>query len=197
MATDNSDLAGKLLVRRAALEALGGERARVLDCFAGEGHMFEKAWNVAEAYLGIERRFARPAGDPRGECWRGDNRMLVDRAFAREPWNIVDLDAYGSPWQLLRRVARAATGSRLVVTLTCGLSRSMCGSTSLPRWARQLTGATGLSYTGMMVRWYDDVVRWTIAYCVRDSGLVVARARRARSRSNVNVWYWLVELSRQ
>lgn len=193
MPADNSDLSGKVALRRAALEAIGGP-ARVLDCFAGEGHMYEQAWKGAERYLGIDQRFGRPAGDPRGECWRGENRLLVGRAMDREPWNLIDLDAYGSPWQLFKRVARSSHADRLVVTLTCGLSRSLCGNPA--RWARELSGTVALSYAGLMVRWYDDVARWTIDYCLKGTRFVVKRARRTLSRRNKDTWYWLLELDR-
>jgi hypothetical protein len=193
--SDNSDLEGKLLVREAALAA-SDSRALVLDAFAGEGHMYSHVWHRAAGYLGLERRFSRPPGHPRGECWRGDNRRLLEHAMARAAWTIVDLDAYGSPWQLFRRVAQLARTDRLAVTLTCGLSRNLCSDQTTP-WVQALTGTRGLSYTGMLVRWYDDVARWTIDYCLTGTGFRVERVRRAQSRRNVMVWYWLVQLARE
>ncbi len=195
MPSDNSDLESKLLVREAAMAAADGP-ARVLDCFAGEGHMFDQVWHRAGSYLGLEKRFSRPVGAKHGECWRGDNRRLLERAMARAPWNVIDLDAYGSPWQLFRRVAQLSREPRLAVTLTCGLARNLCSDQTTP-WVQALTGTRGLSYTGMLVRWYDDVARWTIAYCLGGTGFRVDRVRRAQSRRNVMVWYWCVQLSRE
>lgn len=196
MPTDNSDLEGKLILRRAALAALKGEPARVLDCYAGEGHMYEAVWHQAAEYLGLEQRFSRPPGDPRGHTWRGDNRDLIGRAITRRPWNIIDLDAYGTPWALLKYAAEHAQARRLMVTVTCGLSRAMCSTTAAPHWLRDLAGFRGLSYTGLLVRWYDDLVRWTIAHCLSRSPFTVTRCRRVRSRANKDTWYWLLELER-
>lgn len=197
MPADNSDLEGKLSIREEALLTVGGgQLAQVLDCYAGEGHMYRQVWHKADRYLGLEKRFARPAGHTDGECWRGDNARMLDRALRRAPWNIVDLDAYGSPWQLFRRVARAAKSPKITVTMTCGLQRNLCGGMVTP-WVRAVTGANGLSYTGLLVRWYDDVVRWTIEHCLKGTGFKVARARRRLSRRNKDTWYWLVELARE
>lgn len=196
MSTDNSDLEGKLAVRRAALATLKGEPPIVLDCFAGEGHMYEAVWHKAAEYLGLEKRFARPAGHPRGQAWRGDNRDLIARAIRRRPWNVIDLDAYGTPWSLFKYVAQYAESPRLVVTTTCGLSRSLCSTTSAPHWLRELAGFRGLSYTGLMVRWYDDLMRWTIAHCLSRSSYRITRCRRTLSRANKDTWYWLLEMER-
>jgi hypothetical protein len=195
MPRDNSDLEAKLMIRRAALESVGKEPAQVLDCFAGEGHMYQEVWHRAARYLGLEQRFSRPPGHPQGEAWRGDNKMLLGRAMHKADWNVVDLDAYGSPWQLFRRLVRLTKRRRLAVTLTCGLSRHLCTGRPTP-WVGQVTGTAGLSYTGMLVRWYDDVVRWTVAHCLGGTGFGVVRARRLRSAGNINMWYWLLELER-
>jgi hypothetical protein len=196
MPTDNSDLEGKLLVRRAALRSLKGEPALVLDCFAGEGHMFDAVWKGANEYLGLEKRFSRAPGDPHGHAWKGDNRLLVERAMRRRPWNIIDLDAYGTPWGLLKYVVEHASADRLAVTTTCGIARALCSGSSLPYWVRDLIGMKGLSYSGVLVRFYDDIIRWTVAYCLARSPYHVRRCRRARSRANPNIWYWLFELER-
>lgn len=186
---------GKLLVREEALLTVRGQPAMVLDCYAGEGHMFRNVWHKADRYLGLEKRVARPAGHPDGECWRGDNARMLDRALRRAEWNIVDLDAYGSPWQLFRRVARGLRAKQLTVTMTCGLQRNLSSGSVTP-WVRAITGANGLTYTGLLVRWYDDVVRWTVEHCLKGTGFGVARARRRLSRRNKDTWYWLVEIVR-
>jgi hypothetical protein len=194
MPTDNSDPGAKLLLRREALASIKGETG-VLDCFAGEGHMFENVWHQADHYLGLERRFRRPAGHARGECWRGDNRQMLERAMARADWNVVDLDAYGSPWQLFYRTLRLAKASRLAITTTCGLSRNLCSGNLVP-WVSTITGTRKLSYSGILIRWYDDIIRWTLDFCVQGSGYRIVRVRRAHSAKSAITWYWLVELER-
>ena len=55
----------------------------------------------------------------------------------------------------------------------------------------------GLSYTGLLVRWYDDLCRWTLAHCLRDTTWTIERARRSKSAGNKDIWYWLLELGRK
>lgn len=193
--TDNSDLPGKLAVRQAALEA-AGPGARVLDCYAGEGHMYGAIWHRAEQYLGLEQRFARAPGHANGEAWKGDNRVLITRAMERAPWNIVDIDPYGSPWEMFRRVVRLSRQDRLAVTITCGLCRAMRSPNPI-HWLCDLLGLHDLKQTPGLWLWYDDVIRWTIAHCLRDTGFAVTRARCLQSTGSPDMRYWLLELERR
>jgi hypothetical protein len=192
---DNSDPTGKIEIRRAALAA-APKPALVLDCYAGRGYMFEAVWRRADDYLGLEKRFARGRDDPHGYTWKGDNRDLIGQAIRRRPWNVVDLDAYGSPWAMFKYVVENADAPRLVVTATCGLGRALLGSTSAPNWLREIAGCRGLTGTGLLRRWYDDFMRWTFAYCLRRSEYRIVRARRAIARTNKDTFYWLLELER-
>ncbi len=194
--TDNGDHAGKILIREEALAA-AGKAPKVLDCYAGEGVMYQAVWCRASSYLGVEKRFARRAGHPAGRCWRGNNETLIAKAMQQEPWDVVDLDAYGNPWPMLRKVLKLATGKRLVVPATCGLNRAMATGSS--DFAAAVSGASRLSYLGLMVRWYDDVIRWTLSWCVRGTGWKVKRARYVATDSSSAKWfmrYWLLEFER-
>lgn len=190
---DNGDLEAKVMVRKAALDA-AGPGARVLDCYAGEGHMYRNVWHEAAEYLGIEKRFARPKDSPAGRCMKGDNVTLLGRAMQISEWNVVDLDAYGNPWPLLRKVLKLARGQRLVVTLTCGIDRSIrVGSND---FAAALAGLSSFSYTGLLTRWYDDVIRWAVAWAVGGTRWRVSRARVIQGQHNAQMRYWLLEFER-
>lgn len=209
MPRDNSDTDAKLAVRRRALELVRPVRgpALVLDCYAGEGHMFREVWHEADRYLGLEKRFSRPPGDPAGECWRGDNVRLLRRAMEVAPWNIVDLDGYGSPWQFLAHVVRLSREKRLVVTATCGMVRALAFGTCA-HWIRELTGVGRLSSSPgitLLARWNDDIARWAIAYAIRGTGFGVVEAHRALAAVDYRVkrvslytraWYYLLVLER-
>lgn len=193
--TDNGDLEGKLLVRRHALE-LALRPTLILDCFAGEGHMYRLAWkDAASQYLGMDKRFSRRAGDAAGECMRGDNERLIDRAMKRADWNLVDLDAYGNPWPLLRAVLKRAKVQHLVVTATCGIDRAIRVGTS--DFAAALAGASRLTYTGLLTRWYDDVIRWALAWATGGTAYQVFHACRVRGAANAQMRYWLLEFRRK
>lgn len=196
---DNTDLAAKLLVREAALQA-AGDRPGVLDLFAGQGHMYRHVWGAAAgAYLGVDKLYSRPAGDPAGECWRGENELLVVQAMAhaRGSWDIVDLDAYANPWPLLRRVLRLSAARRLVVTATCGIIRPM--RTGSSDFACAVSGASQLTYTGILSRWYRDVIRWAVAWASDGTGYVCRRGASLHSEGSTRPGqqhYWLLEFCR-
>src|SRR5437764_15324750 len=98
--TDNAPAAhrAKAGIRQAVLGAVGADQARVFDAFAGEGKMFAQVWHQAgRGYTGCDRKFYR--GDPR-RAFVADNRRVM-RAIDLTQFNILDADAYGSPWEQL------------------------------------------------------------------------------------------------
>lgn len=187
--TDNGDPEAKIALRRHAL-TWAPEKPAVLDLFAGEGHMYREAWKLAcGRYLGIEKRFRRPAGDPAGECWRGDNAQLLKRAMAAGPWDVIDLDAYANPWILLRQVLRLQPARDLVVTATCSIERAMQTNSSDLAFALLGVGklASTLYHSGAPIsRWYDDAIRLALAWRQDGSHVRIADCQRAHARLDVS-----------
>jgi hypothetical protein len=108
--TDNHNLAAKVALRR---ELLKGMKAfSVLDCFSGESEAIwtelRKEFEVSE-YLAIDIK-------------RKPGRIAMDslRLLQGQTWHhdVVDLDAYGSPWEHYLEVLKKP-GER-VVFLTVG-----------------------------------------------------------------------------
>ena len=189
---DNGDFEAKDLVRAQALE-WAPPKPKVLDCYAGEGHMYRRTWKAAAGeYLGIDKRFARPRGDSSGECWRGDNERIIARAMARAPWELVDLDAYANPWPLLRKVLKLARPDVLIATVTCGIDRAIQSGSS--DFAAAVAGASRLSYLGIMTRWYDDVIRWALAWCTGGTRYRVQNVKRISGAHNYRMRYWALRL---
>jgi len=180
--TDNGDVEGKALVRQQAL-AWAPEKPAVLETNAGEGHMFRLAWaGAVERHLGIDKRFSRGPKDSAGECWRGDNELLLVRAMAAGPWDVVDIDTYANPWPLLRRVLQAAPARPLVVVTTCAIERAMRANVS--DFATAIAGMSAPFAASMyrtkatFCRWYPDVVRWALSWAELGSKLRAVAARR-------------------
>jgi hypothetical protein len=186
--TDNGDPEAKIALRLHAF-TWAPERPAVLDLFAGEGHMYREAWKPAcGRYLGIEKRFRRPAGDPAGECWRGDNAQLLKRAMAAGPWDVIDLDAYANPWILLRQVLRLQPARDLVVTATEGLARSLHVNNSDFAFAIAGVGklATSMFQTGApFFRWHDDIVRWALAWSETGARVKAVECKRSHPRRDI------------
>lgn len=79
--------------------------ARVLDGFAGEGRIWRGCWSsFAGACLDKDERKVREAARERAgwACYAGDTERALGGGFMRHvPFDVVDLDAYGSPWPFL------------------------------------------------------------------------------------------------
>jgi hypothetical protein len=179
--TDNGDVEGKILVRRQAL-AWAPEKPAVLETNAGEGHMYRLAWAPsAGRHLGIDKRFSRGAGAASGECWRGDNELLLARAMQAGHWDVVDIDTYANPWPLLRRLLHLTERPMTVVT-TCAVERAMRANSSDFAFAAagmNAPMAAAVYHTpAPFCRWYDDVVRWAMSWAERGSKLHAVEAKR-------------------
>lgn len=108
----------KVELRRLALEAVGADRASVLECFAGLGDMHRAAWAGARSAVGCDLKWGK---DDR-LAYVVDNRRLL-RCLDLSAFNVFDLDAYGSPWEQVTIIAarrRLAPGERIALVLTDG-----------------------------------------------------------------------------
>lgn len=111
-----ANILAKIEVRQRALDAIGADRARVLDLYAGDGHMYREVWCKAASYVGCDEKFFR---DDR-LAYVVDNRRLL-RSIDLLQFNIVDFDAFGSPWEQVyiltaRRKLRRGESMALVMT---------------------------------------------------------------------------------
>jgi len=113
MKADNSNIGPKLLVRRHFLrEFHRDDPARVLDCFAGEGvlwRILRSEFNV-DSYVGIDQKRKR------GLIAADSLRILRAGKYTE---NVIDLDAYGSPWEHFDQVVKKCHHS-VTVFLTYG-----------------------------------------------------------------------------
>lgn len=113
MKTDNHNLAAKVELRLEALRRAKLARVDVVDCFAGAGSVWAEVMKSArvDEYTAIEKR-PRP----------GALKMDSERYLGRPGWahNVVDLDAYGSPWRHFE--AAMKNGRPEIVFLTVGMT---------------------------------------------------------------------------
>lgn len=100
MGTDNGSFAPKARLRVELLAALG--RPRVLEGFTGEGRLYRACWSgCAGATIDKDEGKARDAARerPTWAVYQGDTRNALRAGWmAHVPFEVVDLDAYGSPW---------------------------------------------------------------------------------------------------
>jgi hypothetical protein len=92
----------KVELRLRVLDAIGADRARVLDAYCGvDGKMYREAWAKAAAYVGCDKEWHPSDTRPR---FVGDT-LLVLRALDLSDFNVFDVDAYGSPWEAMVIIA--------------------------------------------------------------------------------------------
>lgn len=115
--TDNHSPDAKLELRRYFLRKYhaGDGAAHVMDCFQGGGKIWTKLQSefTLGSYWGIDLK-------PR----KGRLKLDSCRVLEQPGWtqNVIDLDAYGSPWKHFQAVARNAPHS-VTVFLTIGMVR--------------------------------------------------------------------------
>jgi hypothetical protein len=90
---DNRSLRSKVELRRWLLEEMGIQRVRVLDACAGAGHV----WEAMRAHVAIDQ-WVRTDIAPRQVGTLKLTAAQAVSSFDLSPFNVVDIDPYGEPW---------------------------------------------------------------------------------------------------
>jgi hypothetical protein len=135
--TDNHNLKAKLELRRKML--IGQAGLSVVDCFSGKS---EAIWTILRKEVDVAEYLAL-------DIKRKKGRLAIDSLkFLRgQKWmhNIVDLDAYGSPWEHWGEVLKSDRHEVITVFLTIGTS--MLGN--LSAWSLRALGVPENTPIGM------------------------------------------------
>src|SRR5438067_975429 len=112
--TDNHNAAAKLALRRHFLRQLAaqGEAIQVLDCFQGEGVM----WKTLRSEFPVAGYWGVDVKPKKGRLKIDSARILEQSGWTQ---NVVDLDAYGSPWKHFQNLIATCQHS-VTVFLTIG-----------------------------------------------------------------------------
>lgn len=101
---DNDNLSKKLALRMCAIDEIfsyGEKEVRVLDCFAGDGvlwRLLKRDYGDRIQHVGIDKTWKH------GAHYLGDNRRYL-RFLPIRNFNLMDLDAYGVPYEQMRIIA--------------------------------------------------------------------------------------------
>ena len=109
----------KIALRKRAFAWLGETPVRVFDAFAGAGAMWRAFYRHCDDYVGCD---TRPIYDPDRALYVADCERVI-RSIDLSPFNLIDLDAFGSPWPYAWALAHRrviAPGERVIVLLTDG-----------------------------------------------------------------------------
>ncbi len=92
--TNNAKTTAKTDLRSNILKAI--KNPCVLEVFCGSGEMYQAVWNKADRYTGIDK--VKQFDERHTIC--GDARKAL-RIIELSDYNIFDIDAYGSPYDVL------------------------------------------------------------------------------------------------
>lgn len=95
--TDNSFLEEKIQLRLNSIEKMESP-IRILECFTGDGVIWDAVRQRTDKEIKILRIDIKP--DRKGLYLIGDNKKFLS-GFDLTTFNIIDLDAYGSPFEQL------------------------------------------------------------------------------------------------
>lgn len=185
--TDNNRRAfkAKVEIRRLVFDAVGAQgEVAVFDAFAGPGEMYSAVWKDAKSYTGCD---LRRQSDGR-RMFVADNRRVM-RAISLAPFNVFDLDAYGSPWEQAIIIAdrrHVAAGELLGLVLTEGNGFAY-KSNVVPVAIAELTGIRrGL--VGMSKK-QDAIIDRAIAGLARRMSCALVKQWRADGKTGASMRY--------
>lgn len=94
------------VVYRKRIADLLPSSAKVLECFAGEGHIYRMCWASFQGVtIDKDELSARDASRERTSwaVYQGDTRRaLADGLASRTSFDVVDVDCYGEPWPFVK-----------------------------------------------------------------------------------------------
>lgn len=168
----------KIEIRRRVFQAIKaeGQGVRVFDAYAGKGELHRAVWHEADAYTGCDLEPVDP-GDERLMFCAPNERVL--RCIDLSPFNIIDLDAFGSPYTQAiivasRRIVRKGEAFGLVITDGTGFKLKMH---SAPGDLLHLIGMRGGVPAGVM-RMQSEIIDLAVYAISRRMGCEVEKQWR-------------------
>lgn len=135
--TDNSMLECKIRLRLLTLESIDKDTIHILDAFTGNMVVWQQIKSRTKKKLNILRIDAKPDRD--GLYLVGDNQKFI-QSLDLARFDIIDLDAYGSPYKQLKILFERGYAGYVI----CTFIQTMAG-----RLDNELL--TSLGYTASMI----------------------------------------------
>ena len=113
--TDNSMLVEKIAIRLQAINEIEDKNKgiNILECFSGNGIMYKEIKRMYQKKLSITRIDIKPDRD--GFYLIGDNRKYL-KGMSLSKYNIIDIDAYGIPYEQIKIIMQKKWHGILIVT---------------------------------------------------------------------------------
>ncbi len=185
--TDNSALELKTRVREWVVERLGMADAdlAVLDLYSGQhGEMYQVVWHRAGYYLGVDKNHPHKLA----RTIKASAELVVQQ-LDLAPFNVYDLDCYGEPWIVARRLLRKRSPGRFGLILTEGAARDL-KSLTVSEIIRATIGMGGLQDSGLLIRYQDMVEGLMLRSLGELPGVALVSCLRGQLRKQNTMYYY-------
>ena len=155
--TENSHLRTKVRLRLELIDKIGKDKIHVLDAFAGQGLVWKEIQRqrpeLQVTTVGIEKRkYVNP------NVIMGDNRKAM-KGMDLTVFDIIDLDAFGCPWEQLTIAAQRAPYVPVVLThisVTLGpVPKGLLKAAGLPSAWYESMGIPQALFGRMRWHWWE------------------------------------------
>lgn len=155
--TENSHLRTKVRLRLELIEQLGRKNLYVLDAYAGQGLVWKEIQrqrpDLTITTVGIEKRkYVNP------NVIMGDNRKAM-KGMDLSVFDLIDLDAFGCPWEQLAIAAERAPQVPVVLThisVTLGpVPKGLLKAAGLPAQWYESMAVPQVLFGRMRWHWWD------------------------------------------
>lgn len=155
--TENSHLRTKVRLRLELIDEIGKDKIHVLDAFAGQGLVWKEIQrqrpDLQVTTVGIEKRkYVNP------NVIMGDNRKAM-KGMDLTVFDIIDLDAFGCPWEQLAIAAERAPNVPVVLThisVTLGpVPKGLLKAAGLPSAWYESMGIPQALFGRMRWHWWE------------------------------------------
>lgn len=185
---DNSDPRIKAALRTRYLP----DGARVLDLFCGDGEMYRRCYagRVAE-YRGVDRKKVHDSA----LCDLDDNRRWV-RTHDLSRFDVFDLDAYGSTFEIYALVMRKARAERVSFFITDGSQVKMRLDQRMARLFCATEGFPAQTKIHGISRFYSQIFMTAAVKIAARNSYGIDRSYVATTGVRGSINYWFLQLSK-
>lgn len=187
--TDNAKTQAKRDIREFTLHNI--RSAHVLEVYCGGGEMYRDIWREADSYTGVDNK--KYFDERHTIC--GDAEKVVS-AIDLGSFNVFDIDAYGSPYEVLDIITnriRASEHKKIGFVITDGIEMDL----KLGRICKGLRLLTGINMHIVKRAHviHDDLISSVIARVSERLQMKVDAVKIARGKTGASMRYYAFLLS--
>jgi hypothetical protein len=186
--TNNAKITAKKDIRLEVLSFF--DCASVLEVFCGSGEMYRYVWSSAQNYIGIDKN--KYFDERKTIC--GDAEKIIRKVDLSE-FNIFDIDAYGSPYEIADYITlNIPQSDKLAFIFTDGVEMDLRMG-RICKGIRAMTGLDGhvLKKANLI---HCDLIKKTIETIEQRLKMRVILTRIAKGVTGSKMHYWAIVLTR-